>query len=126
MKKYLIFGMAGCMLLAGSDWLMIYGDTSFEGNLAWLTTGAAQIPAGEALMLLPFLVLVFWIIRKKSVFSPWMAWNNPLVLYLLLKVLTGFLPDRPFRLAFVNGLMSEAMFLWFLIFLITAKRKELP
>ena len=41
----LLGGILGCLLMGGSDWLMIYGDTAFEGQLAWLTVGVAQIPA---------------------------------------------------------------------------------
>ena len=27
----------------GGDWLMMYGDPTFEGNLKWLTLGTAAI-----------------------------------------------------------------------------------
>ena len=38
---------------------------------------------------------------------------NPLTLYGLLKVAVMVMPQGPFRLGFSNGLMSEAMLLWF-------------
>ena len=44
-KVTLVFaiGMLGALLMALGDWIMIYGETSFEGSLAWLTAGAAEI-----------------------------------------------------------------------------------
>ena len=205
----LLTGIAGCIFMAASDWLMIYGDTSFEGNLAWLTIGTAGIspvrnatallmafpavifysialfglkklikneknkkiysgltavgmtpwlaihlfyvmilylfgwlmtsgykgiaykvcealfdqfmwiiPLGEVLMLLPF---IYWLIidlKNKTVFPKIMALNNPILIYLVLKVITYILPDKPLRLAFINGLMSESMAVWFAIFII--------
>ena len=205
----LIIGIAGCIFMAASDWLMIYGDTSFEGNLAWLTIGTAGIsptrnavallmafpavifysialfglkklikneknrkiysgltavgmtpwlaihlfyvmilylfgwlmtgghydiaykacealfdqfmwiiPLGEVFMLLPF---IYWFIidlKNKTVFPKIMAINNPLIIYVVLKAVTYILPDKPFRLAFINGLMSESMAIWFVVFII--------
>ena len=205
----LIIGIAGCIFMAASDWLMIYGDTSFEGNLAWLTIGTAGIsptrnavallmafpavifysialfglkklikyeknkkiysgltavgmtpwlaihlfyvmilylfgwlmtggyndiaykacealfdqftwiiPLGEVFMLLPF---IYWFIidlKNKTVFPKIMAINNPLIIYIVLKAVTYILPDKPFRLAFINGLMSESMAIWFVVFII--------
>lgn len=39
----LLCGMLGCICMGSGDWLMLYGDTAHEGNLYWLTQGAAQI-----------------------------------------------------------------------------------
>ncbi|MFR0733479.1 MAG: hypothetical protein ACLSHU_04060 [Oscillospiraceae bacterium] len=41
--------------------------------------------------------------------------SNPLIFYLLLKLITLLMPDCPFRLAFTNGLMSESMMIWFAV-----------
>ena len=211
----LLLGALGCILLGSSDWLMIYGSTAYEGELAWLTQGVAQIPSGrnaaalalsfpavilysfglfalryyivqskerknycfltalgmtpwlalhlfyimilyafahlmksgheetayficeamfahfswvvilsEVLMLLPFLYLVILILRRKTVFGKAMALNNPLILYIVLKLITLLMPDLPFRLAFTNGLMSEAMLIWFIIFIFSTKSPE--
>ena len=212
LRRALLCGMLGCLLLGASDWLMIYGDTAYEGSLAWLTAGVAQIPPGrnalalglsfpavvlyaagliglgrllapaqrrrylalntvgmtpwlalhlfyvmilflfgwlhregqpqlafaacealfgqfawvvvlsEVLMLLPFLYLFGLLAAGRTGFPRWMCLNNPLVFYLLLKALTLVLPDVPARLAFVNGLMSEAMLLWFLVFVLVFPR----
>ena len=43
-----------------------------------------------------------------------MALSNPVTIYLALKGVSLLMPVGAFRLAFTNGLMSEAMFLWFL------------
>ena len=214
MMLLLLAGILGCLCMGGSDWLMIYGDTAFEGSLAWLTLGVAQIPAwrnglamllafpavilyslglfglrhffrddhtrktysfltalgmtpwlclhlfyvmilalfawlmgqgetelayaagemlfenlgwvvliGQIIMILPFGYL-FWIVFSgKSDYPGWSAVNNPLFLYLILKVLVGVLPDTPFRLAFINGLMSESMLIFFVIHLICVAKK---
>ena len=204
----LIFGVLGCLCMGASDWLMIYGDTAFEGELAWLTLGTARIPpwrnglamflafpavvlyalalfglrhliededrqktytaltalgmtpwlclhlfytmilylfswlmgqgetelayaAGEALfrhlgwvvmigqlfMVLPFGYLFYLVFRHCTVLPSLMAANNPLFLYLVFKAFVGLLPDAPFRLAFINGLMSECMLIFFLGYL---------
>ncbi|MCM1054868.1 MAG: hypothetical protein NC394_05015 [Bacteroides sp.] len=46
----LICGMLGCIFLCSGDWLMIYGDTSYNGGTHWLTEGTAQIPAWRNLL----------------------------------------------------------------------------
>ena len=216
MVLYLLCGLAGCLLMGGSDWLMIYGSTACQGQLAWLTEGVALIPAGqnrlamllaipavvlyllallgvrhflhdlpaqriytgltalgmtpwlclhlfytmilflfawlrgrgetelafaacealfahfvwlvpvcEVLMVLPFLYLLFAFATGRTDYSRWLALNSPLLLYVVLKLISGLLPDVPARLAFVNGLMSESMALWFLILLLAlAGRKD--
>ncbi len=40
----LICGILGCLCYGSGDWLMMYGDPSYTGNLVWLTAGTAQIP----------------------------------------------------------------------------------
>lgn len=41
----LLCGMLGCVCFGAGDWLMLFGETAHEGELYWLTEGAAQIPA---------------------------------------------------------------------------------
>ncbi len=43
-KTALICGLLGCLCFGGGDWLMIYGDASFDGALSWLTAGTAAMP----------------------------------------------------------------------------------
>ena len=206
----LILGMIGCIFMAGSDWIMIYGDPAYNGKLAWLTQGVIQIepwknslamllafPAvifyciallsikdyfkeehhkkvysllttigftpwlclhlfyvmilyifawlqknghqdvsylvgeklfeqfgwivilGEVIIFIPFLYLGIATVLSKTVFSRWMVFNNPLLIYIILKIGTMFMPDTAFRLAFTNGLMSESMMIFFIIYLIS-------
>lgn len=58
----LLCGVLGCICMGGADWLMIYGDTAYHGNVYWLTEGAAQIaPWRNALsMLLAFPGIIFY------------------------------------------------------------------
>ncbi len=39
----MICGILGCFCYGGGDWLMIYGNTTSNGELFWLTQGASQI-----------------------------------------------------------------------------------
>lgn len=41
----LLCGMLGCVFMCAGDWLMLYGDPTYNGSLYWLTNGAADIPA---------------------------------------------------------------------------------
>ena len=212
----LLCGMLGCVFMCAGDWLMLYGDPTYNGSLYWLTNGAADIPAwrnalsmavafpavvlyafglfavgnfiqGECrqrtyhyltvfgltpwlclhlfiaatlyvfallqnsvwadaafpvaealrnqyvwivylsylLMLPPYIYLALQLFKGRSVFPRIMALSNPLVIYLLLKVLTSLMPVSAFRIGFTNGLMSESMFLWFLSILVwTANAME--
>lgn len=76
-------------------------------HLSWL------VIVSEALMLPPYLYWFRTLSRGSSAFPKGMALSNPLLFYVFLKLLTMFMPDGAFRLAFTNGLMSESMLLWF-------------
>lgn len=76
-------------------------------HLSWV------VVVSEALMLPPYLYWFWTLVRGNSVFPKKMALSNPLVFYILLKLLTLLMPDRAFRLVFTNGLMSESMLIWF-------------
>lgn len=205
----LICGMIGCIFMCCGDWLMMYGDTAYEGRLIWLTEGtknisaqrnalsmlvsfpaiifygiglfaaekfiknearkkvyhyltvfgltpwlclhlfyvmilylfswlnssgyeAVSLPACEALfaqfkwvvpvsevfMLPPFLYWLYLQIAGKTILPKAMAATNTLIIYCILKLVSSVLPDSPFRLGFINGLMSESMFVWFGVMLI--------
>ena len=89
-------------------------------RLSWL------VPVSEALMLPPFLYWFYLQLRGKTVFPRPMAFTNVLLIFAILKVITLLMPDRPFRLAFTNGLMSESMLLWFGIMLAWELRRNRP
>ena len=38
-----ILGAVGCLCFGGGDWLMMYGDPSYTGELYWLTKGVTEI-----------------------------------------------------------------------------------
>ena len=44
MNLALLCGILGCLCFGGGDYLMIYGNPEFTGNLKWLTFGTALIP----------------------------------------------------------------------------------
>lgn len=58
----LLCGVLGCICMGAGDWLMLYGDTAYEGNIYWLTQGAAQIaPWRNSLaMLVAFPAVIFY------------------------------------------------------------------
>ena len=38
------YGILGCLCYGFGDWLMMYGNPTYEGNLIWLTNGTANFP----------------------------------------------------------------------------------
>lgn len=54
LKIILICGVVGSVLMAASDWLMIYGDPTYAGNLAWLTVGVTKISSQRNAFALAF------------------------------------------------------------------------
>ncbi|MCM1328262.1 MAG: hypothetical protein NC253_02380 [Ruminococcus sp.] len=58
----LICGMIGCVFMGSGDWLMMYGDTAYGGNLTWLTEGVKNIPdrRNSLSMLVSFPAIIFY------------------------------------------------------------------
>ena len=77
----------------------------------------------EILMLPPYIYWFYLAVSKKTAMPKAMALANPLIFYIMLSAVK-LLPESPFRLAFINGLMSEAMLLWFGAILIWRLNKE--
>ena len=95
--------------LRGSAWAaaaMPVAD-AFRGQFGWI------VFLSYPFMLPPYFYWAWQLGRGKSVFPKWMALVNPITFYLVLKGISLLMPVSPFRIAFTNGLMSEAMFLWF-------------
>ena len=106
----MLIGILGCGFMAGSDWLMIYGDTAYEGALPWLTSGVAQIsPSRNMLaMVLAFPAVILYIVALMAVrnlivnemdrkiyvsltvagMTPWLCIH---LLYVMILYLFGFL-----------------------------------
>lgn len=76
-------------------------------HLSWI------VIVSEALMLPPYIYWLWTLVRGMSIFPRRMALSNPLLFYVLLKLLTMLMPDGAIHLAFTNGLMSESMLIWF-------------
>lgn len=81
-------------------------------QFAWL------VPVSEIMMLPPYFYWLFAAATGRSILPKWMALSNPLIFYALLKLITLFMPAAAFRLAFVKGLMSESMLIWFISLLV--------
>ena len=82
------------------------------GQFGWI------IPVGEAIMCLPFIYLFLTSLTDKTRFGKAMALNNPLFILAILKGVTLLIPNTPVQMAFINGLMSESMFIFFIIYII--------
>ena len=117
MTPWLCLHLFYIMILFLFAWMMKQGENglAYEACEALFAQFSWVVIVGEALILLPFLYLFYLMIKKRSVFSKWMCLNNPLLIYLILKVLTGFIPEMPWKLAFINGLMSESMIIFFIV-----------
>ncbi len=103
------------MILYGFAWMSGNGYASAAipvseavfSHFSWL------VLVSEVLMLPPYLYWGWLVLRGQSALPRQMALSNPLIFYLVLKLITLLMPDSAFRLAFTNGLMSESMVLWF-------------
>ncbi len=213
-RWFLISGLLGCLCLGAGDWLMMYADPAFEGNLKWLTLGTATIPqwrynlamalafpgiifygvalfavqeyitdekkkkvyhylnvfgltpwialhliyvmilslfawlntngfsdsallisetlfgnfswlvpVSEVIMIPVFLYWFYVQITGNTVFKKSMAFTNVLVIFVIMEVVSKLMPVSAFSLAFTNGLMSESMFIWFLVVFLEIGRK---
>ena len=83
------------------------------------------VPTSEVLMLPVFIYWFYLQITGRTVFAKGMAFTNVLIIFAVLKVVAGIIPQSAFRLGFTNGFMSESMVIWFAIMLtIELKRKQ--
>ena len=87
-------------------------------QLAWM------VPVSEILMLPVFLCWGYLQIAGKTIFPRMMACTNVLIIFGILKAVTGLMPESAFRLGFTNGLMSESMLIWFLILMLGRKKAK--
>ncbi len=87
-------------------------------QLVWM------VPVSEILMLPVFLYWGCLQIAGKTVFPRILACTNVLIIFGILKAVTGLMPESAFRLGFTNGLMSESMLIWFLILMLGRKKAE--
>lgn len=85
-------------------------------HLAWI------VMLSEAFMLPVFIYWFILQVRGKTYFPKWMAATNVLIIYGILYAVKSVMPDCAFRIGFTNGLMSESMFVFFLIILIVGRK----
>jgi len=204
----LICGLLGCLCMGIGDWLMIYSDPTYKGEVYWITEGIKDISqwrfnlsmilafpgiifygiglfsiqnyiknekerniyhylnsfgmtpwlmlhmfvvmilclysysgdliavtelrnrlswvvlAGELLMVPVFIYWFLLQIKNKTDLPKWMAFTNVLIIYVLLRAVLMFVPVSAFRLGFANSLMSQAMFIWFMVMLVHELRNN--
>ena len=76
MLACLLCGICGCLCYGIGDWLIMYGETSHQGKLFWLTEGVTNIPAwrNNVAMILAFPGKLFCRKKRRSSmcwFSMW-------------------------------------------------------
>jgi hypothetical protein len=96
----------------GLEQAAISAAEALYGHLSWV------VIVSEAMMLPPFIYWFILVVTGKCKMPKIMAATNPLIIYAVLYLVSLLLPDNAFRIGFTNGLMSESMIIWFLIFLI--------
>ncbi|MCD7743701.1 MAG: hypothetical protein LUI13_00125 [Lachnospiraceae bacterium] len=103
------------MILYGFAWMSgnEYASAALPISEAVFSHFSWLLLVSEVLMLPPYLYWGWLVLRGQSVLPRQVVLSNPLIFYLVLKLLTLLIPDSAFRLAFTNGLMSESMVLWF-------------
>ncbi|MBQ7980207.1 MAG: hypothetical protein IJ305_01215 [Oscillospiraceae bacterium] len=102
------------MILFSFAWLSNNGFENAANPLAEALYNQFSwiVIVSEIFMLPPYIYWFYLAVSKKTAMPKPMAFANPLIFYIVLSAVK-FLPESPFRLAFINGLMSEAMLLWF-------------
>ena len=95
--------------LRGSAWMeaAMPAAEAFRGQFGWI------VYISYPFMLPPYFYWAWQLFKGKSAFPKGMALSNPILFYLVLKGCSLLMPVGAFRIGFTNGLMSEAMFLWF-------------
>lgn len=111
------------MILYLFRWLSLNGFTAaaLPACEALYTHLSFVVPLCMMLMVPPFLYWFYLQAGGKTVFGRGMAFTNVLFIYILLSGVKLMLPEGAFRIGYTNGLMSESMFLWFLILLLWMK-----
>lgn len=74
------------------------------------------IPVGEGIMVLPYIYLLCLTATGKTRLPKQAVLNNPLFLFAASAV-KCFLPESAWKLAYTNGMMSLAVFVWFFIYI---------
>ena len=115
------------MILFSFAWLSNNGFENAANPLAEALYSQFSwiVIVSEIFMLPPYIYWFYLAVSKKTAMPKLMAIANPLTFYILLSTVK-LLPESPLRLAFINGLMSEAMLLWFgaiLIWYLNNKRE---
>lgn len=107
------------MILFSFAWLSNNGFESVAYPLAEALYSQFSwiVLLSEVLMIPPYIYWFYLVVSKKTTMPRLTALANPLIFYIVLSMVK-LLPESPFRLAFINGLMSEAMILWFGIILV--------
>lgn len=113
------------MILFSFAWLSNNGfeDVAYPLAEALYNQFSWIVIVSEIFMLSPYIYWFYLVASKKTAVPKLMAIANPLIFYLALSAVK-LIPESPFRLAFINGLMSEAMLLWFGAILIWCLNKE--
>lgn len=69
----------------------------------------------ELLMIPPFIYWFYLQISGNTYFPKPFAFTNILIIYGVMYGIKTVLPNSAFRIGFTNALMSESMFIWFII-----------
>ena len=87
-------------------------------QLSWI------IILSEAMMLTVFIFWFYLQFQGNTIFPRRYAFTNVIFIFIILKFIIKFIPTSPFKLGFINGLMSESMMIWFGIMIIYIKKTK--
>lgn len=102
----------------GYDEAALQVCTALYNHLSWI------VMLSEVFMLPVFIYWFILQLQGKTYFPKWMAVANVLIIYGVLYAVKSVMPDCAFRIGFTNGLMSESMFVFFLIILIAGRKNS--
>jgi hypothetical protein len=95
-----------------------YGDIAYQIceavylHLSWI------VILCEVFMIPVFVYWFYVVLRGKTKLPKWVAFTNVLIIFAVMEVIKSFMPESAFRIGFTNGLMSESMFIFFIIILV--------
>jgi len=105
----ILFGFQYMMTSGYADAAVAVSEAVYQ-HLSWV------VLASEALMLPVFIWFLYLLIRGRTALKRRMALAHVFVIYAVLYVIRLLLPASAFRIGFTNGMMSESMLVFFLLF----------
>ncbi len=103
------------MALYNFAWLYGGGhkDIAYQSAAALADQFAPLFGINVLLILFPFMYFAYSVARGRTALRRLAALHNPLLYYVLVSVISSFIPKSAFQIAFENASINSALLLWF-------------